>query len=204
MQLVIATNNKKKKSELMAILSSLDFEVLSLSDLNITADPEETGNTFEENALIKAKTICGICGRITVADDSGLEVEALGNAPGIYSARFSGEGINGEGATDEKNIIKLLDLMKNEKNRKARFVSCIACVFPNGHSFCTRGICEGEITYAPSGKGGFGYDPVFYVKEYDRTFAQLSPEEKNKISHRGNALRLFSKELTKRLKKENI
>lgn len=196
MKVVMATNNPKKKKELSAILSSLSFEVLSLSDIDLNVDPEETGDTFEENAMIKAKTVCDLCNIITVADDSGLEVDALSGAPGVHTSRFAGDN-----ATDAQNIDKLLSLMENEQNRKARFVSSIACVFPDGRHFCVRGTCSGEITKEPTGEGGFGYDPVFFIKNYNKTFAQLPSEIKNNISHRGNSLRLFAQEFKKYINK---
>ena len=185
MEILLATNNSGKVTEMKKILAELNIEVYSLKDKNINVDVVEDGTTFEENSLKKAKEICEISGMITVADDSGLEVDYLNGAPGIYSARYAGEN-----ATDEERYQKLLNELKDVKKeeRTARFVSVISIVYPNGDFKSLRGECEGIITEEPYGNGGFGYDPVFLCPEYNKTFGELSLEEKNKISHRAKAL----------------
>ena len=185
-KLLIASNNQKKLKEMETILSSLGFECINLKEAGIVSDPEETGTTFEENAFIKASFGMKESGLPCIADDSGLAVDALNGAPGVYSARYC-EG------SDEDRTKLLLKNMENvpEGERSARFVSAICCVFPNGDKVEARGECEGEIAFAPSGAGGFGYDPVFYVKETGATFAEMDGEIKNKISHRGRALASF-------------
>lgn len=195
MEFIIATNNQKKLKELSAILSKLNIKAKSLKEAGINVEIEETGRTFEENAIIKAREICKISGRPTVSDDSGLCVEALNNEPGVYSARYGGEKCK----NDIDRYMLLLMNMENIENRKAKFVSCVACVFPDGRSFTVKGECEGEILYSPKGENGFGYDPVFYIKEYNMTLAELDSEIKNTISHRAKALLKFSEELQKYL-----
>jgi len=192
---IAATKNKGKIHEISEILKDFPYEVLSMESLGIDIDIEETGSTFEENALIKAKEINRITGEIVMADDSGLEVDFLNGAPGIYSARFAGEN-----ATDEEKNRKLLHLLKDVPfdKRAARFVCVIAVVFPDKSSFTVRGTCEGYISHKPEGNNGFGYDPIFYVPEYQMTTAQMASEMKHKISHRGKALRLMVDELQKR------
>lgn len=189
MELLVASNNQKKIKELKAILSE-NFEPVSLKEKGISSDPEETGTTFEENSEIKARFALEKSGLPTIADDSGLYVFALDGAPGVYSARYSGEN-----ATDEKNNALLLENLKNKADRKAKFVSVITLIFPDGRKIQTKGECFGEILEKPRGENGFGYDPLFYVPELKKTFAELSSEEKNKISHRANALRLFEERL---------
>ena len=184
---LIATHNAKKKNELLRILSPLGIDVKTDSELGLTlTEPEENGETFYENALIKAKAGCEESGYPCVADDSGLMVDYLAGAPGVYSARFSGEHGN-----DKKNNEKLLKLMADvpENERTARFVSVVCCVFPNGDIISARGECEGTIGYKEIGEGGFGYDPLFMVD--GKSFAQMSAEEKDKLSHRGKALNLL-------------
>lgn len=188
---LIATHNAKKKNELLRILSPLGIDVKTDSELGLTlTEPEENGETFYENALIKAKMGCEESGYPCVADDSGLMVDYLAGAPGVYSARFSGEHGN-----DKKNNEKLLKLMSDvpENERTARFVSVVCCVFPNGDIISTRGECEGTIGYKELGEGGFGYDPVFMVD--GKSFAEISDEEKDKLSHRGKALNLLLEKL---------
>jgi XTP/dITP diphosphohydrolase len=188
---LIATHNKKKKNELLRILSPLGIDVKTDEELNLTlTEPEETGETFYENALIKAQSGCKESGLPCVADDSGLMVDYLAGAPGVYSARFAGEHGN-----DKKNNEKLLKLLKDVKDeeRTARFVSVVCCVFPNGDILTARGECEGKIGYEEKGEGGFGYDPVFMVDE--KSFAEISSDEKDKLSHRGKALNILSEKL---------
>ena len=193
MKIVFASGNKHKIEEFGAILKKYipDIEVLSMKEVGIFDDIVEDGNTFEENAMIKARAVAKY-GYIGVADDSGLSVDALGGAPGIYSARYAGEHGN-----DKKNNRKLLEDMKNEKNRRGAFVSAIACAFPEGmtfEDFTVRGECVGEILYEERGEGGFGYDPLFFVASHNKTFGELTPDEKNSISHRAVATELFAKE----------
>jgi XTP/dITP diphosphohydrolase len=189
---VAATKNKGKIKEINEILSGFPFQVISMEELGITQDIEENGSTFEENAMIKAAEIHNITGETVMADDSGLEVDYLNGAPGIYSARFAGEG-----ATDEERNIKLLSMLEGVpfEKRKARFVCAIAVVMQNGKSFTVKGICEGYIGTGPKGKNGFGYDPLFFMPEFNMTTAQLAPEEKHEISHRGKALKLMAERL---------
>ena len=161
------------------------FHVKSLADFPEIPDVEETGTTFEENALLKAEAVAAHLGKIVLADDSGLEVDALNGEPSVYSARYAGMEKD-----DRKNIQKVLDGLKgvSDEKRTARFVCVLAVVDPEGEKFTVRGTCEGIISLEPIGENGFGYDPIFYVKEKQRTMAQLSKEEKSEISHRGNAI----------------
>ena len=181
---LIATHNPKKKNELLRILAPLGIDVKTDEELNITlTEAEETGETFYENALIKAQSGARESGLPCVADDSGLMVDYLAGAPGVYSARFAGEPCN-----DEKNNEKLLKLLNgvSEEERTARFVSVVCCVFPNGDVLSARGECEGKIGFKEIGDGGFGYDPLFMVD--GKSFAELTAEEKDELSHRGKAL----------------
>ena len=183
---ILATNNDNKLREIREMLADSDIQVISLKEAGIIKDVEETGNTFKENALIKAKEICAMTGEPVLADDSGLEVDYLDGAPGIYSSRFMGE----DTPYAEKNkaiIEKLKDAKEGE--RGAAFRCVMALVFPDGREFFTEGKMEGIIAQEPKGENGFGYDPIVYLPEYGRTSAQLSPEEKNAISHRGQALK---------------
>lgn len=184
-KLIFATTNEGKMKEIRMILGDLDYEIVSLKDIHFQGEIIEDGKTFEENAMIKAKTIMEMTGEIVLADDSGLEVDYLDKAPGIYSARFLGE----DTSYDVKNQY-IIDQLKDakEEERSARFVCAIACAFPSGMIKTTRGTIEGRIGYDIVGENGFGYDPIFYLPEYDRTTAQLLAEQKNKISHRGKAL----------------
>ncbi|MCX7921668.1 MAG: XTP/dITP diphosphatase [Clostridia bacterium] len=193
---VIASRNKGKLKEFAEILEDFPFEVISMEEAGIYTDIEEYGSTFEENALIKANEVARITGEMVIADDSGLEVDYLNGAPGIYSARFAGEG-----ATDEDKNNKLLSLLSGApfEKRTARFVCVIAVVLPDGTNFSVRGTCEGYIADKPEGENGFGYDPLFYVSEYGMTTAQMEPQTKHKISHRGKALKLMVEELKKRI-----
>jgi len=187
-RIIFATQNAHKMEEIQMILKDLPCEIVSMKEAGISVDIVENGKTFEENAQIKAKTIMELTGDIVMADDSGLEVDYLGGAPGIYSARYLGE----ETSYHIKNnhIIEKLKEAKEEE-RSARFVCAIACVFPDGHIETVRGTVEGQIAYEEKGENGFGYDPIFYVPAYGCTTAELSPEQKNEISHRGHALRLI-------------
>ena len=183
-EILLATNNQGKVKEMKAILSDLGIEVYSLKDKGIDIDVEEDGKTFEENAIKKAKEIASVSGMITVSDDSGLEVYALDLRPGIYSARYAGEG-----ATSDMLCDKILSEMENveDENRGARFVSVVAIVYPNGETLTLRGECEGTIIREKRGDGGFGYDPVFYIESMGQTFSEMPLEEKNEISHRAKA-----------------
>lgn len=187
MTFVIATHNAKKLKELKRILEPLGFDAIIREDL---PEVEETGTTFAENALLKAESACKETGMPAIADDSGLMVDALDGAPGVYSARYAGEG-----ATDKQCYEKLLNEIKAvpAEKRTARFVSAVCCVFPDGKVLTAEGSCEGKIAYAPKGEGGFGYDPVFLVGE--RSYAEMTAEEKDSISHRGLALSKLAQEL---------
>ena len=185
-KVIFATSNEGKMKEVRAILEDLGMEVLSMKEAGIHVDVVEDGTTFEENAVIKATEIQKVCGEIVLADDSGLEVDYLNKEPGIYSARYVGEDTSYK--IKNQNIIDRLDGVEDER-RTARFVCAIAAAFPDGTVEVTRGTIEGRIGYAESGENGFGYDPIFYVPEYGCTTAQLSPEQKNEVSHRGKALR---------------
>lgn len=186
MQFILATHNQNKMREFARILAPLGVR-LAVADL---PEVEETGVTFEENAYLKAVSACKVTGKPAIADDSGLCVHILNGQPGVHSARYAGEN-----ATDADCITKLLSALKEvpEKDRLARFVCVICCVFPNGDILTSRGECEGSIAFSPRGADGFGYDPVFFVG--DKTFAEMSSEKKDAISHRGNALRTFQKDL---------
>lgn len=195
MKIFIATKNQKKLRELKRTLEPLRFEVLCENDYQVKfPEVEETGTTFEENALLKARAGLINTGLISVADDSGLCVDYLNGAPGIYSARYAGEP-----SDDEKNIDKLLIALSgiSRDKRTARFVSAIACVFPDGREFTVRGECEGYISDKRCGENGFGYDPIFISEK--GCFATLSDEEKDSISHRGKSVKLFAEELKKYL-----
>ena len=189
MKILLASRNKKKIAELHKLMHEYvnDIEILSLDDVGFYDEIVEDGTTFEENAMIKAKTGASL-GYICISDDSGLEVDALGGAPGVYSARYAGEG-----ATDEENNRKLQDAIKDVPDDEctARYVCVVACATPDGESFCVREACEGKIIKEYRGNGGFGYDPMFFVEEFGCTFAETTPEQKNSISHRGKAMRVF-------------
>ena len=189
MKLVLASKNPKKLKEMNEILSALGIEVCLQADVGVDIDVEETGTTFEENSLLKAKAVMEASGLPAIADDSGLCVDALNGAPGVYSARYGGEGLD-----DVGRYRLLLENMRGMP-RAAKFVSVITCCFPNGDVITSRGECPGTIAFAPQGEGGFGYDPIFFVPKLKKTFAQLTAEEKNAISHRGKALEAFRTEL---------
>lgn len=191
MRYILASNNKGKLKEMKAILEGFGAEVISQGEAGLSIKAEETGTTFEENALIKAKAACKALNEPAIADDSGLSVEALDGAPGVYSARYGGEACR----NDADRIRLLLKNLEGKENRNAKFISCIACVFPNGDEITARGECDGTIALEPRGEGGFGYDPVFEIPGTGKTMAELSDEEKNMISHRGKALRIFKEKL---------
>ncbi len=185
-RLIFATGNAHKMLEIREILGELPVEILSMKEAGIEADIVENGSTFEENALIKAKEVCKLAGEMVLADDSGLEIDYLNGEPGIYSARYMGEDTSYH--IKNKNLIDRLEGVPDEK-RTARFVCAIAAAFPDGRNFVVRGTIEGIIGYEERGENGFGYDPIFYLPEKGVSTAELPPEEKNSISHRGNALR---------------
>ena len=193
MKIVLASRNKKKIAELQTLLGEYieNIEILSLDDVGIFGEIDEDGATFEENALIKARAAAK-SGYIGIGDDSGLVVASLGGAPGVYSARYAGN--HGD---DEANNSLLLKNLEGQTDRSAKFVCCIACVFPGGeHSdVIVRGEVCGEILTERHGDGGFGYDPIFYYKEFDKTLAEVSSAEKNKVSHRANAIRALAQKL---------
>ena len=191
-KIIFATGNAGKMKEIREILKDLDAEVLSMKEAGVEAEIVEDGKTFEENALIKAKTVCKLTGEIALADDSGLEIDYLNKEPGIYSARYMGEDTSYR--IKNANLIERLEGVPDEK-RTARFVCAIAAAFPDGTVKTVRGTMEGRIGYEETGENGFGYDPIFYLPEYGCSSAELSMEEKNKISHRGKALRAITEEL---------
>lgn len=185
-KIIVATGNEGKMKEIRAILKGEDVSFSSLKDENLQdVEIVENGESFEENAIIKARCISDLTGKMVLADDSGLEVDYLDKAPGIYSARYLGEDTSY--TIKNNHIIKLLEGVEDEK-RSARFVCVIACAFPDGRTITARGTIEGRIGYEEKGTNGFGYDPIFYVPEFGCTTSELSPEEKNKVSHRGKAL----------------
>lgn len=189
-KIVFATTNEGKVKEIKEILGDFPIEVVSMKEMGITADIEENGTTFEENSLIKARALAKLTGLPALADDSGLEVDYLNGEPGIYSARYLGRDTD----YDYKNnyIIDKLSGAKGE-DRSARFVCVISLVLPDGREFVERGVVEGLIGYEQKGENGFGYDPIFYLPEYGKTSAEIPPEEKNRISHRGKALTAMKK-----------
>ena len=189
MKLVLASQNKGKLKEMQAILGDLGIEVVLQSELGLAVDVEETGTTFAENATLKAKAVMEASGLPAIADDSGLCVDWLQGAPGIYSARYGGVD------SDEERNQLLLNNMKGALDRSAHFHADIVCCFPNGDILNTAGDIFGTIAYAPNGEGGFGYDPIFFVPSLRKTLAQVPAEDKNAISHRGNALRAMAVKL---------
>jgi XTP/dITP diphosphohydrolase len=193
---IAATKNKAKLKEIKDILYEFPFKILSMEDVGIKKDIVENGSTFKENALIKASEIYKVTGETVMADDSGLEVDYLDGAPGVHSSRFAGEG-----KSDDEKSRKLLYLLKDVpfEKRTARFVCAIAVVFTDGRYFTVEGTCNGYIGLKPEGENGFGYDPIFYMPEYNMTTAQMKAEEKNKVSHRGKALNLMVEELKRQL-----
>lgn len=190
MKIIIATGNAGKMKEIKSIFNNSEYEVVSMKEEGISADVDENGATFEENALIKAREIAKLSGHIVLADDSGLEVDALNKEPGIYSARYMGEDT--PYSVKNASLIARLDGVEFEK-RTARFVCAVAAVYPDGKELVVRENMEGYIGYEEKGKNGFGYDPIFYLKEFDKTSAEISLEEKNEISHRGKAFRAIKK-----------
>lgn len=195
-KIIFATGNKDKMREIREILDGLDAEILSMKEAGITADIEENGTTFEENALIKAKAAAEFADAIVLADDSGLEIDYLDKAPGVLSARFMGEDTSYE-IKNQELLNRLAGVPKEQ--RTARFVCAIAAVFPDGKTCVKRGTIEGYIGDMPAGSNGFGYDPIFYLDQYHCSTAQLSREQKNAQSHRGNALRAIREELERRI-----
>lgn len=190
MKFVLASQNQHKLAEMQAILSAHGVEVVLQGNLGLHVDVEETGTTFAENALLKARAVMEASGLPAIADDSGVCVDALNGAPGVYSARYGGPGLD-----DEGRYRLLLENMRGASSRTAHFTSAIACVFPNGDVIEAEGVCPGSIGFAPVGDGGFGYDPVFFLPQLRKTYAQLTPEEKAAVSHRGKALAAFDEKL---------
>lgn len=191
MEFILASNNAKKLKEMRHILSEMGFSVISQREAGCDFEVDETGTTFAENAYLKAKAVTEATGKAAVADDSGLMVDALGGEPGIYSARYTGN----HNDTDEQRVQFLLHKLGDEKNRRAKFVSSVCCTFPNGDEIRAEGECPGEILFAPRGENGFGYDPIFKPEGFEKSMAELTPDEKNAISHRGRALEIFKEEL---------
>ena len=191
MKVILASQNRHKLVELSAILSQLGFEIALESEYGLHVDVDETGTTFEENSFLKAEAVMKASGLPVLADDSGLMVDALDGAPGVYSARY------GHKSSDAERIDYLLENLKDipAERRTAKFVCVITCLWPDGRKIVARGECPGQILFAPRGTGGFGYDPVFFLPELNKTYAELAPEEKNAISHRGNALKILKEEL---------
>ena len=198
MKLVLASNNAHKLEEISKILSGLGMEVVPQKELGISIEPDENGTTFEENSYIKAKAIMDACGLPTIADDSGLMVEALNGEPGVHTARYGGESVR----TDRERYEYLLSRMEGipQENRGAKFVTVITLLFPDGRKVVARGECPGRILFAAEGENGFGYDPVFFSYDAGNSFALLPPEVKNSLSHRARAL----KALVEKIREENI
>lgn len=195
-KIIFATSNENKMKEIREILGDMGLEILSMKEAGVQADIVEDGTTFEENALIKARAIRDLTQCLVLADDSGLEVDALNKEPGIYSARYMGEDTSYR--IKNANIIQRLEGLEGDE-RSARFVCVIAAAFPDGTETVCRGTIEGQIGFEEAGENGFGYDPIFYVPEYDCTTAQLTSEQKNKISHRGKALSAMKEMIRQRL-----
>lgn len=190
MKFILASQNRHKLVEMQSILSAHGMEVVLQGDLGLRVEVEETGSSFAENAMLKAKAVMEASGLPAIADDSGVCVDALNGAPGIYSARYGGPELD-----DIRRYELLLQNMRGVTDRTAHFTSAIACIFPNGDTLEAEGICPGSIAYAPQGSGGFGYDPVFYLPQLKKTYAQLTAEEKAMVSHRGKALEVFDGKL---------
>ena len=195
MKFILASHNKGKLSEMQRILGELGVEVVMESDVGLHLEPEETGATFAENALIKANAVMEASGLPAIADDSGLCVDWLNGGPGVYSARYGGV------SDDAAHNRLLLEAMRGAPDRRAHYHCSIVCCFPNGDVLSAEGQCFGTIAYAPMGSGGFGYDPLFFLPEQRKTFGQMSAEDKNAISHRGKALRDFAEKLKEYLEK---
>lgn len=193
MKVVAATNNEGKIREMQKILSSLDIEIVSQREMGIEIEAEETGDTFEKNALIKARAAAMVCDLPILSDDSGLCVDALDGAPGVRSARYAGEN-----ATDRDRVNKLLEELGDNENRDAKFVTAAAFIWTDGTEITAEGEVKGYITKEPRGENGFGYDPVFFSHELGKTFAESSDEEKNSVSHRGRALKNLCEKLKNR------
>ena len=195
MQVLIATNNKGKKKDFEALLAPLGIDVLTLADMDEPFDVEETGTTFEANARLKAEATANHYGTIVIADDSGLVIDALNGEPGVYSARYAGDH------DDEANIDKVLENLAKtpDSDRTARFVCCLAITGPDFPTMTVKGYCEGQILRERRGDDGFGYDPIFYMPALGKTLAEVTAEEKGKVSHRGNALRLLTEKLADKL-----
>lgn len=196
-RIIFATGNEGKMKEIRMILADLGVPVLSMKEAGVSADIVEDGKTFEENAAIKAETIRDLTGAIVLADDSGLEIDYLGGKPGIYSARYMGEDTSYD--IKNQNLLDRLEGVPDEK-RTARFVCAICAALPDGRKLTTRGTIEGIIGHGISGENGFGYDPIFWLPEYGCSTAELSPEKKNELSHRGKALRAIKEQLREILK----
>ncbi len=196
-RIIFATTNKNKVREVNMMMEGFDVELVPMTEVGIDVDIEETGTTFEENAIIKAKVICELTGEIALADDSGLEVDYLDGAPGVYSSRFLGEDTPYE-IKNDYIIEKLKDAKGNE--RSARFACAMAMVFPDGDVETCYGTIEGLIGYEQRGTNGFGYDPIVYVPEYEMTTGEMAPELKNSISHRGKALEQMKEVMKRRFK----
>ena len=193
-RIVFATGNKGKIKEIQMIMADTGLEVVSMKEAGIVVEPDENGTTYEENALIKARAVAEYTDDIVMADDSGLEIDYLNKEPGIYSARYMGEDTSYR--IKNANLIERLNGVPDEQ-RTARFVCAIAAVLPDGTELTTRAAIEGRIGYEEKGSNGFGYDPIFYVPRFGKTTAELTEEEKNQVSHRGQALELMKKELKK-------
>jgi len=198
-KLILASNNAHKIREFRELVEGMDVELLSQREAGLELDVEETGTTFEANAYIKAKAVTDALGCAAVSDDSGLEVDCLDGRPGVYSARYGG----GHDVSDEDKNAFLLNEMGDTDKRTARYVCAICCTMPDGHVIECRGECEGEMLRAPRGNGGFGYDPIFRPEGHDRAMAELTPDEKNAISHRGKAMREFLKKFEEYLNGNN-
>lgn len=196
MKLVLASDNKNKLREFRTLFENFGVELISKAESGFTEEVEETGETFAENARIKAEAVMRATGLAAIADDSGLCVDALNGAPGVYSARYGGEGLD-----DKGRYMLLLSSLRGAPTRAAHFACAVACAFPNGDTLTAEGRCDGSIAYAPLGEGGFGYDPVFLLPGTGKTFGQLSQEEKSAVSHRGRALKDFAGKLEAYLKK---
>ena len=194
MRLILASNNKNKLREFKQLVEGMDIELLSQSEAGLHLDVEETGTTFEENALLKAESGCRESGMPCIADDSGLAVDKLGGAPGVYSARYS--GVHGDDDANNKKLLRELYGVPPEE-RGAAYVSVVCCVYPDGRVLTARGECRGKIGFTEQGDGGFGYDPLFLPEEYGskRTMAQLTADEKDAISHRGKAVQEIARRI---------
>lgn len=196
MKIVFATSNEGKLKEIRSIMAEYGFDVVSMKEMGVNPHIEENGDSFEENAIIKAKVVMEAVNQVVMADDSGLEVDFINKEPGIYSARYMGED-----TPQSKKNKSIIDRLHNaeDNERKARFVCAIACAFPDGRVITTRGEVEGQIAFEEKGNNGFGYDPILFIPEYGLTMAEMTSDQKNKISHRFKALRLMGEQI-----RENI